>query len=165
LAKHHRQAEAESARSRSIGGSSAARPSAVTQPVGTKSARGPRPVGHQARPKAKSAGDANRRSSAKPRPKYRVSRKTRPEHTRIVDETEEEKVDDGLEQAEDGEDDAEDVGDEDGRMMATSRWSQRILLMKAGSTHCREAIWTLTKTLCTRALCDGAPNGCGGRGS
>ena len=114
LAKQHRQAEAESARSRSIDGGSAARQSAVTQPVGTRSARGPRPVGQSARPRARAAGEANRRPSVKPRPKYRVMRKPKPEQTRIAGETgEEDEQDEEFEQVKGNEEDAEDLDDED----------------------------------------------------
>ena len=167
VAKHHRQAEAESARSRSIGGSSAPRPTAVTHPVGTRSSRGPRPVGQQARPRARSAFESGRRPAAKPRPKHRIVRKTKPEHTRVADETEEEGNED-QDQVEDEEEDIEDLGAKQ-RMRSPTRYrvvstlarSRRIWHMRAGSTPCRGVIWTSTRMLFTPVIHSGAPKGPG----
>ena len=116
LAKRRRQAEAEAAKSRSIEGVSQPRPSAVTQPLGTKSACGPRPVGQAVNPRAKPSGDAGRRTVSRPKPKYRVARKARPEHTRITGETDDEddEQDDAeFDQVDGAEDDADDFDDED----------------------------------------------------
>ena len=112
--KHHRQAEAESARSRSVGGSSSSRPTAVTQPVGTKSVRGPKQVGQSVKPRVNAAGDGGRHTSLKPKPKHPVGRKIRPEHMRVAGETEDEGLqDENDEEAEGAGDDDEDFEDED----------------------------------------------------
>ena len=91
------------------------RPSAVTQPIGTKSARGPRPVGQAPRAKAKPGGDAGRRSVSRPKPKYRVARKTRPEQTRIAGEAGDDDDDQGeteIDQVDGAEGEADDFDDE-----------------------------------------------------
>jgi hypothetical protein len=69
-------------------------------------------VGQQARQRAKSASEAGRRPAVKPKPKYRITRKTRLEHTRVADETEEE-GDDDQDQVEDDEEEIEDHDDEE----------------------------------------------------
>jgi hypothetical protein len=158
LAKHHRQVEAEAAQYRGVGGGSGQRVTAVTQPVGTKSARGPRPVGSRSGSRPRAAASAGRRPGPRPKSRGRFGRRTRPEHTRVVEETEDE-GDEGEEDDDDGEEDpAEECDDdvcEDARISLTLPWSRRGWSSRVGTLRFPSATCRSTWMRCTRVCVRG----------